>query len=234
MHRWIRTLSRTTGTGHFHGLLVILISVIFLKGFDAEYSWTKDLSYAGITLALIAAFRTSSNSLRMRIVGWLVMLVWLALWLGPKALQGDVGKNTSALVLVFACLIVVFALVIIRMVLALMTRKEVSAQVISGSLCAYLLIGFWFWAAYALVFALDRGAFLPDPSLVPSVGDETQRGDLFYFSFVTLTSLGYGDVSPVSAMARTLAILEVIFGQFYLAVLIARQVGLYLVHRRDE
>ena len=52
--------------------------------------------------------------------------------------------------------------------------------------------------------------------------------DLIYFSFVTITTLGYGDITPVSRMAKNLAVLEAVWGQTYLAVLVARLVGLHL------
>jgi hypothetical protein len=61
--------------------------------------------------------------------------------------------------------------------------------------------------------------------------------EMRYFSFTTLTTLGYGDIVPHSAGARTLAVLEAVTGQIYLTVLVARLVGLYIVHesnRRNE
>jgi len=225
--RWIRRALRESGTGHFHVLLATLLSVIFLKGFEAEHPWVHNVSNMGIGLVLIAAWRSTSDSRKARVVGWVVLAAWGLLKLGSWVWELDEGKTDSLLILIFGWIVV-------RMVLALMRREQVSAQIISGSLCAYLLIGFWFWAAYGLVYALDHAAFLPIASDVKPASLPEERGDLFYFSFVTLTSLGYGDVTPVSAMARTLAILQVIFGQFYLAVLIARQVGLYLVQKRGD
>jgi uncharacterized membrane protein len=55
-----------------------------------------------------------------------------------------------------------------------------------------------------------------------------------YFSFITMTTLGYGDVAPVSAIARTLAYLQAIFGQFYIAILVAGLVGAYITSRGRE
>ena len=106
---------------------------------------------------------------------------------------------------------------------------RVTSDKIFAAISVYLLLGFAWTYAYALLDDMQPGSFADST--------ETGRTDyvahvmqLRYFSFVTLTTLGYGDVLPRSSAARTMATLEAVMGQIYLAVLVARLVGLHIVH----
>jgi len=100
-------------------------------------------------------------------------------------------------------------------------QREVTSEVISGAICTYFMMGM-FWAyLYALLELLSPGAFQGP------LNPDRQSGDFFYFSFTTLSTLGYGDVTPASQLARGLAMLEAISGQMYLAIIIARLVGIH-------
>jgi hypothetical protein len=98
---------------------------------------------------------------------------------------------------------------------------------IQGAVAAYLLLGVIWAEAYALVALLHPGAFSGPLNLA-----DGPRG-WFYFSFVTLTTVGYGDVLPVHPVARSLAILEAATGPLYLAILIARLVSLTVAPGRE-
>ncbi len=89
-----------------------------------------------------------------------------------------------------------------------------------GAIVLYLLVGLIASFAYAALYALDSGAFSKLPSA--NGGDY----DWLYFSFVTLTTLGYGDITPIARSARALAMLEALVGQLYPAIIIARFVSL--------
>ena len=101
-----------------------------------------------------------------------------------------------------------------------------------------MLLGYTWTFTYALLDELQPGSFAA-PS-VPASHDQTARVmQLRYFSFMTLKTVGYGDVVPRSGAARTMAVLEAVMGQIYLTVLVARLVGLHIVHAsgpssRDE
>lgn len=92
---------------------------------------------------------------------------------------------------------------------------------IVGSVCIYLLVGLIWTTAYLMVAQQNPEAF---KNLDPGAWYE-RFPDFVYFSFVTLTTLGYGDISPEDPIARFLAIMEAIFGQFYIAILVASLVG---------
>ncbi len=98
---------------------------------------------------------------------------------------------------------------------------------IMGAVAVYLLIGIIWCIAYYLVALWIPGAFsIQEPS--GSAGREPLQSQLFYFSFVTLTSIGYGDIAAVHPIVRMLVILEGVVGQLFPAILIARLVSLHV------
>ena len=88
-----------------------------------------------------------------------------------------------------------------------------------------------FGVACGLAFFL-LNAVVPGSLSMSTTFNDDLLGSYVYFSFVTLTTLGYGDISPVSQQARSLALVEAVVGQLYLAVLIGKLVGMYSGHRR--
>jgi len=96
-----------------------------------------------------------------------------------------------------------------------------------GAVAVYLLIGMIWCVAYYLVALLIPGAFNIREPISPGDGEALQS-QLFYFSFVTLTSIGYGDIAAVHPIVRMLVILEGVVGQLFPAILIARLVSLQI------
>jgi hypothetical protein len=107
----------------------------------------------------------------------------------------------------------------------------VDVNKLCGSIVLYILIGVLWGQFYQLCDVLDPGCFLMDLSKLTRHGELNlyERGSLLnYFSFVTLSTLGYGDISPVTRITRTLSYSEAILGQLYIAVLVSRLVGLHI------
>jgi hypothetical protein len=137
------------------------------------------------------------------LAGWLVLRVGsfaAAPTLAP-ALLGVSGLGMAGLVLV-----------------SVLRGGRVDGERICAALCVYLLAGIAFGGLFA---ALEAAA----PGSLGGASDDI--GSAVYFSFMTLTSVGYSDIAPAAPAARALAMLEAVFGQLYLAVLIARLVSLY-------
>jgi len=131
----------------------------------------------------------------------------------------------------------VFGIAFLGYAVALIVRHlfavdRVSFDLICASLCGYLLLGFLWASVYSLVDLVERNSFAF--SHPPAGGDASVRFEgaqtayAVYYSFVTLTTLGYGDVTPLSIPAKIFAVLEAVLGQIYLAVLVARLVGLHI------
>jgi hypothetical protein len=105
-------------------------------------------------------------------------------------------------------------------------ERRVTPDTICAGLCGYLLIGMLFGQVYGTLETLSPGSFAGNPAFADHRSAELDRQYLLsYFSFATLTTLGYGDIVPASDGARGLVIVEGVLGQFYLAVLIAELVG---------
>ncbi len=104
----------------------------------------------------------------------------------------------------------------------ILLSQQITIDTIRGGICVYLLIGFVWALLYGITASLDSNAFSQPIIEVESYGRAV------YFSFTTLTTLGYGDIIPVSPLAKMLTNLEAIIGQLYPAILIAILVGGYL------
>ena len=113
--------------------------------------------------------------------------------------------------------------------------KAITADSVYGAFSGYLLGGLVFGHLYCVVAILIPGSFGGNAELGAQLQVEHHRHFLLsYFSFMTLTTVGYGDIVPAKAAARGLAIVESIVGQFYIAVVVAELVGLRLPLRQSR
>ena len=113
---------------------------------------------------------------------------------------------------------------------AMFTGEQIDLNMIMGSVCVYILVGITWSILYFFESVIHPGAF---NGIVVEVGKQ-RFSDLLYYSYVTLSTLGYGDITPVTPIARTLAFLEALFGQFYIAILVASFVGMHISVRRSK
>ncbi len=108
--------------------------------------------------------------------------------------------------------------------------NDISLNRIVGAVCVYLLLGVMWSIAYNVLEYLQPDSFKGLTELVSPAWNP----DWIYFSFVTITTLGYGDITPITQTARSLAVAEAIVGQFYIAVLVAGLVSAYISSKRDS
>ena len=127
-----------------------------------------------------------------------------------------------------ACSSSIFVTVVL--VWSIISNPSVTADTLAGAVSAYLLIGITFGLAYLLIDSLMPGSFKdtvqPGKHFIPA--------DFTFFSFVTLTTVGYGDIVPWGPHARALAVLESVLGIMYPAVLVSRLVGLHGLRRNED
>ena len=205
--------------GRFHFLLFTFVSLFairpFLEGL-AGINFLMDLFVSGV---LISGMYAVSQKRRTFIFGLIIGLPALSLqW-------GTYYFNAPALPMVRELLGIAFSAYLGCVIIRFVFREaEVSFDLISGAICVYFLIGFMFSYIYTLLEAVHPGSF----SIAKAAPAPMQH--FTYFSYVTLTTLGYGDITPISNAARSLAVLESMFGQLYLAVMIARLVGLHIAY----
>ncbi len=121
------------------------------------------------------------------------------------------------------------AFITVIIFLEVIKTKRIGRDAIFGIVCVYLLIGVTFGTLYDLLETLVPGSFQINVTLgsVEYIGWRV----LVFFSFMTLTTIGYGDVTPVTFQAQSLALIEGVIGVLYVAVLIARIVGIYSQRR---
>ena len=147
---------------------------------------------------------------------------------GGLALPAFVGKwlthwwpdpVTQESYLVLAILFMVF--IVLQLIRFILTSPGVNTEVLCAGLAMYLLLGMAWAFAYVLVDQMIPGAF------VLPAGDHMPGFTCFYYSFITLSTVGYGDITPVANVARMLAAAEAVTGTLFVAVFIARLVALY-------
>lgn len=191
--------------------LLILITPLF-EGF-VELTTLLDISITVIFLSSIYAVSQKGQSFRIAV--GLLLPVIAAIWLTYfvhipyLSLVGD------------CCSILFFAFTIIIILSSLFREDEVTLDVIYGSVAVFLLMALMWTFIFDVIEYLQPGSFLVTAS--PSQGS---RIHFVYYSFVTITTVGYGDILPVSMTARAFSIIEMLVGQIYLVVLVARLVGI--------
>lgn len=119
---------------------------------------------------------------------------------------------------------------------SLIRTNRVSQDTIIGGICVYLMVGLCYTMVFILLTSLSPGTFSEGGhGIVRSTTDSSAHATtLLYFSFVTLTTLGFGDVVPHGELARMFTVTEAVIGQLYLAIFLARLVSLYLISVRDD
>jgi hypothetical protein len=109
--------------------------------------------------------------------------------------------------------------------------RVVDGNILCGAACVYLLVGVLWGYGYTMLEIIVPASFhAMEPSTNNAINLYNQPGWLVYFSFTTLTTVGFGDVLPAKAFARSLSVLEAVIGQIMIVVMMARLVGLHVAH----
>jgi hypothetical protein len=218
-----RGTARSTG-GVLHSsmahLLVVLVLMVIAAPFIEQIPG-GDLIEAGlITLVFLAAVLAVGG--RGKALVWAIVLVIPALvgkWanhLRPDLMPREIFMGGGLLFVLY---------VVVSLLGFILRAPRVNSEILCAGIATYLMLG-WLWAiAYTLVARL-----VPDSFVFTAGADSIRSMERFrslYFSYATLTTVGYGDIIPVSALARMLAMLEAIAGMFYMTLMIARLVTLY-------
>lgn len=140
------------------------------------------------------------------------------------------SERVAVPTLVCSLLFLIFTLAFLLR--AVVKAEKVTHDTIYGAISVYLMMAVVWGAAYMLLATIQPGAFSMDITRHGNRGMDWS--DCVFFSFVTLTTIGYGDIVPMTAQARSLSILEAVSGTLYVAVLISRFVGLYATTRAQH
>lgn len=211
-------------------LLIALVLLLVIQPMAYGYSARSPVFFALSTLALVAAILALCQE------RWPTRL---ALVFGIPALLGRsvaylLSENGDARsVLTDHCVEIFFLGFVAVMILrSILSQDHVTMDSIFGAICAYLLLGIVWGAAYSVLEVSQPGSFDTTPAMAEALKSPKTRGPaLIYYSFVTMATVGYGDITPLSASARTLSWLQAMTGQFYIAVLVAFLVGIHVARR---
>lgn len=122
----------------------------------------------------------------------------------------------------FGCAVIFWFYIAYNLLKFVLHQKVITTELIYGSLAIYFVFGLAWASIYQFHEIIYPGSFsLPDSTTL----NQSFIFQMWYFSMVTLTTLGYGDISPVTMSARVFVVMEAILGQFYLAVLVATLIG---------
>ncbi len=201
-------------------LLIALAILFFSVPFVEEIEGGDLIVSALLSVVLLSAVLAVANRRRNLAVGLLLAVPALAgRWINHLH-----PHLVPAPVFLFAGIGLV-AFVVFNLLQFVLRASSVDVEVLCASISAYLMLGLIWTMAYWLVYYLTPEAFAFNTATGTK---QTMEGfNAFYFSLITLSTVGYGDITPVSKVARMLAAMEAMTGLLYVAVLIARLVGLY-------
>ncbi|MBX2859889.1 MAG: hypothetical protein KTR14_01550 [Vampirovibrio sp.] len=206
---------------HFGLLLVTLVLMLMLYPFfEAHPSIREESLGVFFILILLSSVYSLSYSKPHMIIGALLGIPTLII-----SLISLFSAGTDMDLIRVSLLIAFNTFTIITILMTVLNHTRVTQNTINGGICVYLLMGITWAMAYNMLETFMPGSF--------SVLDTYQKlgslvwTDFVYFSFTTLTTLGYGDITPATSYAQSLTILESCTGVLYIAVLISRLVSLY-------
>lgn len=209
-----------TGSPARYGLLLITLVAAYLVSAVTHTRWGGAIHVAFVVaVALLAVRRTMPWSAH----AWLAAVLWLASAVAAGAAAQSSNQTAQGLAGVWNAVVLLAAVVII--VDRVLQLNQVTVQSIYGAVSAYLLIGLMFAGWFAAIDGLVSGPFFAN-------GQQANPETLQYFSFVTLTTLGYGDYTAGGSLGRAVAVLEALTGQIFLATLVARLVSAYRAEGR--
>ncbi len=198
-------------------LIFILTAVFFGMLFPKSHQKVLyDFLYSGIFLTSIFALEYRRKSLT-----WGAIVTFSLMWLSYFRGFALLHSISSSLI------IIIFSFIVIKLIGQIARSRNVTLSVIIYAINGYLLIGLALAAFVSVLVSFDPNAF----NLAST--DNPVVSDFVYYTFVTMTTLGYGDISPIIPAAKALAIFISITGQMYVAILIALLVGKYSATQRS-
>jgi hypothetical protein len=203
--------------GRFLFLLIYLLALIAIQPFDEAIGNFGVFLDIAVTVILISAIYAVSEKPRQTVVGVLLAVPFLIiLWAKQLLKIGWLQIPETVLGIAF------FSFIITIILKFIFSREEIKGDLIAGAAAVYLLLAITWTFVYRFIELIQPGSFaLAD-------AQSFMHSTFLYYSFVTITTLGYGDIFPVSTAAKSCAILEAVTGQLYLVITVAWLVGVHV------
>ena len=205
--RLIPARVRSTRASHSYASVLLLVIISFLfTAVAPNTSWARGITVLIECATLVLALWTSrTGPLKFRVV----IAVVASLVAAFQISTGDEAATTAGAA-VSGLLVIGIAIVVGR---GVVNEGIINVQSVIGAICIYLLVGMMFLFAYGVVAVADSAPFFAQ-------GTDGTTALRLYFSFVTLTTVGYGDYTASTNLGHTLAIVEALFGQIYLVTVV--------------
>jgi hypothetical protein len=202
-------------------LMVLMMALLVLGPILEQFVTIRKLIDAFLTLIVLSMLYTITHKKSVYYFGWfLAIIMLLGLWLKYFISPGVFAMASMIAGAFFTLLVAAQTLQFI------LSSKTVTREVVYAAMLVYFLLAQLWAMVYTFLDRIDPASFN-----LPGV-----QGDFLlfeYYSFVTLTTLGYGDITPLTKVAKAFSVLEAVVGQLYLVVVVAWFVGM-LVARRAE
>lgn len=205
----LHRLQRIRAAHSYWAVLGAIFIGFFLAALLPDEPWASSLIALVQSATLLIAIWTAGWGMTERTVPFVLAAATAAAAVVNLFLQGEV--LTAVLGILAGVLTVTIAVVIAEGAVA---QNEVNSRSVAGALCVYLLFGMLFMWLYGVLAALGKTPFFAQ-------GTDGTRSLRFYFSFVTLATLGYGDYTPAGNLGHALAVFEALIGQVYLVTVVA-------------
>ncbi len=196
--------------GYRYGVVLALLFATFIvmsSGASGPWARVAIVSLQGATLfAALSASKAKRRTFRL-----MGVVVLAALTGSIVSALADTSNTQGASFLLNALLVAIAPVIIGR---ALWRRAIVDVQTILGAICIYVLVGMLWAFVYQAMTAFGSSQFFAQISKPTSADD-------LYFSFITLTTVGYGDLTPATSLGRSFAVLEALTGQIYLVTIVS-------------
>jgi len=208
-------------------LLISLLAMVIVTPF------VEDLAHGPLIEGMLLTFVMASAVLAVsdrRSALWIAVAIALLAIAGRWVHHFDAGRFPQAIYL--APSLALLAFVLVQYLRYILQAPVVTFVVLCAAASTYVMLGLLWTMAYVLDASIEPNAFAS--TLTPNTPNLMTGFNAFYFSFVTLSTVGYGDIVPVSKVARMLATMEAITGTLYVAMLIARLVSMHASTRSEH
>ena len=205
-------------------LIVLIVALIVLGPFIEGFTGLKlsmDLFFSIIFITAIYAASQKRSHIIIAVI--LVIPTLFALW------SKEIAIGNTHITIGYICGLILFAFAVISILKYIFSHQVVTRQTISAAVVIYLLLALMWTFIYRLLENLYPGSFAIAHSKLLDA-----ENIYLYFSLVTITTLGYGDITPIAPQVISLAVLEAIIGQIYLVVVVAWFVGMYVSRKSKQ
>ena len=197
-----------------HYLLASILLVFFIGPVAFDYGLLSiiDLEILFLTILIFSVFLHEHNSklFKLTVISLLIILMNILFF------------NINQSIFQYFLKLLIISITVIELFREIIRSKKIEFQIVSSAISIYVLIGIFWYLLFMLLLMID-----PDSFYIRHFNPEMLSVDMIYFSFTTLTTLGYGDITPVSYTAKMWSITEAMMGVMFLAVMISRVVTLF-------